>query len=133
MCRALVNKGKNNNICVYCGCTNHTSGNCTSQPNNNREEPRSTPRDLHSHGPHYGANTKNLGVPRGNTQNPTNFGTAQAKHLGNYASAGQQVHTNNTFPYRDYRYDQNEAGHQQTRFDERYNRQYSLNYNYYHY
>ena len=33
-------------------------------------------------------------------------------------------------PYRDYRYEQDRAGHQQTRFDKRYNREYSPNYNY---
>ena len=46
-------------------------------------------------------------------------------------SAGQQVHINDPFPYKGYRYDQDRAGYQQTRFDERYNRQYSPNYNYY--
>ena len=37
MCRAPVR----NNICIYCGSTQHSLGNCTSQPNGNREEPRS--------------------------------------------------------------------------------------------
>ena len=55
------------------------------------------------------------------------------KKLENYIPAGQQVHTNNPFPYRDYRNDQNRAGCQQTRFDETYNGQYSPNYNYNHY
>ena len=32
------------------------------RPNDNREEPRSTPRDLHNLGPHFGNNTENLGV-----------------------------------------------------------------------
>ena len=136
MCRVPINTGRNNNICVYCGSTHHTSGNCTSQPNDNREEPRSTPWDLHSHGPYYGANTEYSGVPRGNTWNSTNSRPASAENSGNYIPAGQQVYTNNTnvsFPYRDYRYDQNRTGCQQTRFDERYNRQYSPNYNYNHY
>ena len=48
---------------LYCGSTHQTSSNCTSQPNDNREEPRSSPRDLHSQGPYYRANTKYLGVP----------------------------------------------------------------------
>ena len=133
MYQAPTKKGKNNNICVYCGSTNHTSGNRNSQPNNNREEPRSTPRDLHSHGPHYGANTENSGVPRGNTWNSIHFRPVLTKNSGNYMPAGQQVHTNNPFPHRDYRYYQNRAGCQQTRFDERYNRQYFPNYNYNHY
>ena len=46
-------------------------------------------------------------------------------------SAEQLVHLNDPFPYKDYRYDQDRAGHQQTRFDEMYNRQYSPNYIYY--
>ena len=93
-----------------------------SQPNDNREEPRSTPRDLHSHGLHYRANTENSGVPRGNTWSSTHFWPVPTENVGNYMPTGQQIHTNNPFPYRDYRYDQNGAGHQQTRFDERYNR-----------
>ena len=46
MCRAASKTGKENNICVYCGSTNHTSGRCTNRPNNHREESRSTPREL---------------------------------------------------------------------------------------
>ena len=38
--------GKNNAICVYCGSTNHISKKCHKRPNDNREEPRSTPMDL---------------------------------------------------------------------------------------
>ena len=92
--------------------------------------------DLHSQGPYYGANTKSSGVPRGNTWNSMNPRPASTKNHGNYIPDRQQVYTNNTnisFPYRDYRYDQNRAGHQQTRFDERYNKQYSPNYNHYTY
>ena len=37
----------------------------------------------------------------------------------------------NQFPYQYYRYDQNRGGHQQTRFDKRYNRHYFPNYNIY--
>ena len=36
----------NNAICVYCGSANHTSSNCLNRPNDNREEPRSTPWNL---------------------------------------------------------------------------------------
>ena len=42
----------------------------------------------------------------------------------------RQTYTNASLPYRDYRYKQDRARCQQTRFDERYNRQYSPNYNY---
>ena len=60
----------NNKSCVYCGCKNHTSGNCTSQPNDKREELRSSPKDLDSLGPHLRTNTKYSGVPCSNTQKP---------------------------------------------------------------
>ena len=63
-------------------------------------------------------------------RNSTHLRPANTKHLGKYVLAGQQVHINDPFPYKDYRYDQDRAGHQQTRFDKRYNRQYSPNYNY---
>ena len=49
MCHALVGMGKTSNICISCGSKNHTSGSCTSRPNDNREEPRATPRDLQDH------------------------------------------------------------------------------------
>ena len=111
MCRAPVR----NNICIYSGSTQHSWGNCTSQPNDNREQPRSAPRDLHSQGPYYRADTKYLGLPWGNPGSSTN---------------PRQTYTNASLPYRDYRYEQDRARYQQTRFDERYNRQYSPNYNY---
>ena len=46
MCRAT-----GNTISIYCGSINHTSGKCRNKPNDNREEPRSTPRDLREQGP----------------------------------------------------------------------------------
>ena len=39
-----------NAICIYCGSTNHISTRCHNRPNDNQEEPRSTPRDLREHG-----------------------------------------------------------------------------------
>ena len=48
MCRAT---STGNTICIYCGSTGHTSGKCHNKPNDNREEPRSTPRDLRKQGP----------------------------------------------------------------------------------
>ena len=91
MCHTPVGTRKTNNICIYCGSKNHTSGSCTSRPYDNREELRATPRDLQDH----------------------RFGNA-----GNL----------NCFPEL-YKFDQNKSGHQETRFDQRFNRQYSLNYN----
>ena len=49
MCHVPAKSGKNDAICVYCGSINHISSKCHNRPNNNREEPRSTPRDLQSH------------------------------------------------------------------------------------
>ena len=80
MCQAPTNTGKSNTICMYCGSKYHTSYNCTSQPNNNREEPRSTPRDLHSLGSHLGASTGNLVVTRGNTWKSTHFRPAPTEN-----------------------------------------------------
>ena len=85
MCHTPTKPEKENNICIYCGSKSHSPGKCTSRPNN-REEPRSTPRDL------------------------------QDYRTGNSGSKTCNFSIN-----KDY--------HQQTRFDERYNRQYSPNYN----
>ena len=117
----------------YCGSKNHTSGNCTNQPNNTREEPRSTPRDLHSLGPHFAASTKNSVVSQRKVCNSTNLRPANTENSGKYIPAGQQVHLNDPFPYKDYSYDQDRAGHQQIGFDKRYNRQCFPNYNCNHY
>ena len=46
MCRALSHQTSGNILCIYCGSTGHTSGKCRNKPNDNREEPRSAPRDL---------------------------------------------------------------------------------------
>ena len=51
MCRATSHQSTSNMICIYCGSVNHTSGKCHNKPNDNREEPRSTPRDLREQGP----------------------------------------------------------------------------------
>ena len=51
MCRVTSHQASGNIICIYCGSTSHTSGKCHSKPNDNREEPRSTPRDLRDQGP----------------------------------------------------------------------------------
>ena len=46
MCCAATKTGMNNAICVYCGSANQTLNKCLNRPNDNREEPRLTPRDL---------------------------------------------------------------------------------------
>ena len=84
MCHTPTKPEKENNICIYCGSKSHSSGKCTSRPNDNREEPRSTPRDLQDH------------------------------RMG---STGSKTRTFNI----------NKDSHYETRFDERYNRQYLPN------
>ena len=51
MCRVPAQPATGNTICIYCGSVNHTSGRCHNKPNDNREEPRSTPRDLRDQRP----------------------------------------------------------------------------------
>ena len=62
MCRATSQQTTGNIICIYCGSTSHTSGKCCSKPNDNREEPRSTPRDLREQGPRI--NSSRMGQPQ---------------------------------------------------------------------
>ena len=86
ICAHAPTKSDKENICIYCGSKSHSSGKCTSRPNDNREEPRSTPRDL------------------------------QDCRMGNSGSKTCNFNIN-------------KDSHHQTRFDERYNRQYLPNYN----
>ena len=51
MCRALSQHTSGNTICIHCGSTSHISNKCRNKPNDNREELRSTPRDLRETGP----------------------------------------------------------------------------------
>ena len=46
MCHTPTKPEKESNICIYCGSKSHSAGKCTNRLNDNREEPRSTPRDL---------------------------------------------------------------------------------------
>ena len=59
VCRALSQHTPGNILCVYCGSINHTSSNCRNKPNDNREEPRSTPRDLSRPSPRMDYNRMN--------------------------------------------------------------------------
>ena len=56
MCRATSHQATGNTICIYCGSTGHTSGKCHNKPNDNREERRSTPRELWDQGPRINYN-----------------------------------------------------------------------------
>ena len=62
MCRATSQQATGNIICIYCGSTSHTSGKYHSKPNDNREEPRSTPRDLRDQG--HRTNYNRMGQPQ---------------------------------------------------------------------
>ena len=62
MCRATSHQATGNIICIYCGSVNHTLGKCHSKPNDNREEPCSTPRDLRDQGPR--SNYTRIGQPQ---------------------------------------------------------------------
>ena len=59
VCRALSQHTPGNILCVYCGSINHTSSNCRNKPNDNREEPRPTPRDLSQPSPRMDYNRTN--------------------------------------------------------------------------
>ena len=61
MCRVPTQQAAGNTICIYCGSVNHTSGKCNKQ-NDNREEPRSTPRDLKDQRPRM--NYSRMGQPQ---------------------------------------------------------------------
>ena len=88
MCHAPTKPERVSNICTYYSSKNYSAGKCTNRPNDNREEPRSTPRDLQD------------------------------------CRAGNTCNNNHIFY-------QNRDSCQQARFDKRFNRQYSLNYNNY--
>ena len=51
VCRVPAKPVTSNIICIYCGSVDHISGRCRNKPNDNREEPRSTPRDLRDQRP----------------------------------------------------------------------------------
>ena len=51
MCCVPNKTGRSNTICIYCGSIDHISTRCCNRPNDNREEPWSTPRDLGECGP----------------------------------------------------------------------------------
>ena len=61
MCQVPVQPATGNTICIYCGSINHTSGRCH-KPNDNREEPQSTPRDLREQRPRI--NHSRMGQPQ---------------------------------------------------------------------
>ena len=78
-----------NTICIYCGSTNHISDRCCNRPNDNREEPRSTPRDLGEHG--TGNIHKRFGQPQVN-HHQTRFDEGlNRQYLPNYNNYHQSL------------------------------------------
>ena len=51
VCHVPAKTVTSNIICIYCGSVDHISGRCHNKPNDNREEPRSMPRDLRDQKP----------------------------------------------------------------------------------
>ena len=89
MCRATSQQTTGNTICVYCGSTSHTSGKCRSKPNDNREEPRSTPRDLREQGPRI--NYSRMGEPQ-LSHHQTRFNEGlNGQYLPNYINPYQST------------------------------------------
>ena len=82
MCHVPTKTGMSNTICIYCGSTNHTSNRCCNRPNDNREEPRSTPRDLKEHG--TGNTHKGFRHPQVNCQQTRFDEGLNRQYLPNY-------------------------------------------------
>ena len=71
------------------GSVNHTSGKCCNKPNDNREEPRSTPRDLRD--PRPKINHGRMGQPQG-SHHQTRFNEGlNRQYSPSYASPYQST------------------------------------------
>ena len=132
MCRA-TRCGPGSPVCIYCGKSNHSSGNCRYRPKDNWEEPRQTPDALRT-----GATSENSAsasrnqtgpAPHTTNNNPFSHidGRGQSNHYGgpqrshhrepnSAAPRGEQTNNNQNFPPR---------RQQHAYFDEGYNRRYS--------
>ena len=103
MCCVPTKPEKDNNICIYCGSQSHTSGKCTSRPNDNREEPRPTLRGLqecrfgntgnsnHFHNQNRGGHQQARSDKRSNRQYSPNHNNYQPSPLGSIP--GQDLST----------------------------------------
>ena len=88
---------------------------------------------VHNRQPGFTKNSGNSGRNFWNTQS-RNENSGNPGPQGNSWWQRYENNRNNSFPYRDHRYDQNNRNEcQHMRFDERYNQQYSPNYNQYSY
>ena len=123
-------------ICIYCGSLDHRSMECSNHPRDNREEGRapSPAPNQYNHDKQRKsalASGKNLQKPNGKSRNndkpgPTGENPQKPKAGRKYhqqpqhPTQGKQNH--NSFPYRDYRYQEQPR---QTRFNEKQNQLYS--------
>ena len=89
MCWIPTQPATGNTICIYCGSVNHTSGRCYNKPNNNREEPRSTPRDLKDQKPKI--NHGRMGQPQVSHHQTTFNEGLNRQYSPNYANPYQST------------------------------------------
>ena len=89
VCRALSQHTPGNILCIYCGSINHTSSNCRNKPNDNREEPRSTPRDLSQPSPRMNYNRMNCQEQVNHQQTRFDEGLNR-RYSPNYVNSYQQ-------------------------------------------
>ena len=83
-------QGLKKKICIYCGSKSHQSGRCTSRPNDNREEPRSTPRDLLSQRTGNTGNKKCVSNQNKDSHHQTRFDERyNSQYLPNYNNSQQ--------------------------------------------
>ena len=102
-------------ICIYCGSSEHRSMECSNCPRDNREEgcvPSPAPSWYNCRKQQKSAlaSGENLQKPNGNSQKSEAGTHYQQQH----PTQGKQNH--NSFPYRDYRYQQQPR---HTRFNEK--------------
>ena len=85
MCHAPTKPEKESNICIYCGRKSHSAGKCTKRPNDNREEPRSTPRDLqHQRTGNIGSNNHTFNQHRNSHHQTKFYKRFDRQYLPNY-------------------------------------------------
>ena len=89
MCRVPVQPATGNTIFIYCGSVNHTSGRCRNKPNNNREEPRSTPRDFRDQRPKI--NHTRMGQPQVSHHQTRFYEGLNRQYSPNYANPYQST------------------------------------------
>ena len=87
MCCVSNKTGRSNTICIYCGSIDHISTRCHNKPKDNREEPRSMPRDLRECGPNNSHNRMNQ--PQVSHHQPRFDEGLNSQYLPNYVNYHQ--------------------------------------------